>query len=537
MERNTQILKKGAIALGFLNNIVDRFWANSRPVQKKEEPPKKKDIVVGAGKDNDNTLQSFDNTNFTFNGELADYDYVSILRNKQDNIVSLYQLSDYYTDADAIVHGIIKHVFVPFSTCSEWFLTGSKEKTYELFEAQYKRMRLREKIQSIFLELWKYNNVCCYLHNGDLITLPVHQWRIGNTMFNGTPIVEFNCQDIINNIKMKSYSIDEKYVKDSEQDTILKGYPEEIQKAVKNNYQYAQLNPDYTFVLQGSKEGWMRYAIPFIAAALPALAKKELISSYEDAMLNIGKRSFVHVKYGESDKMKDILPDLAQLTQIRKIFQSAMSGTPLAVTNHLAKAEVIQADLDDLFQWDKYREVNNDILAAGGVSGVMVTGVSEDGSTFASAQVSIENAEARINAARDEFCEMMNKINERLTEFIPGTYNMKEIPEFHFQPLTIEGKKALREKCVELWEKGVVSTRKMMETNGYSIEVESKLRDQESKDKMDEILAPRETLITDTSNEGAGRKELDNSERKSDPDAAQRGKQPKNSNPEGSMEE
>ena len=513
--------------------FFDRFRRTNTPAA---VPPPKKEIIVGAGADNEKKLQTFDNTNFTFNGELVSYDYVSILRNKQDNITSLYQLADYYTDADAIVHGIIKHVFVPFSTCSEWYLTGSKEKTYALFEEQYKRMRLRECIQGIFLELWKYNNVCCYLYEGNLITLPVHKWRIGNVTFNGTPIVEYNCQDIINSIKFKPYSIDEKYVKDSERDVIIKGYPKEIQDAIKNNNQYAQLDPEYTFVLQGSKESWMRYAIPFIAAALIPLAKKELISSYEDAMLNIGKRSFVHVQYGESDKSKDVLPDLVELTQVRKIFQSAMSGVPLAVTNHLAKAQVIQADLDDLFQWDKYRDVNNDILAAGGISGVMVTGVSQDGSTFASAQVSIENAEARINAARNEFEEMMNKINEKLIEFIPGTYNLKDVPTFHFQPLTIEGKKALREKCVELWEKGVVSTRKMMETNGYSIEVESKLREEESKAGLNETLAPRETLETPSANNDgkSGRPTLDESERKSDPDASNRGRAPKPSNPDGS---
>ena len=519
-------------------------------------PPKKEKIVVGAEPDKTSFLQSFDNTNFTFSGELADYDYTSILRNKQDNITSLYQLADFYTDADAIVHGIIKHVFVPFSICSDWFLTGSKEKTYDLYYQQYKSMRLREKMQGIFLELWKYNNVCCYLKDGDLITLPVHKWRIGNVSFNGTPIVEYNCQEIINQIQPKSYSIDETYVKDSDKETILEGYPEEIKEAVNANRQYAQLNPDYTFVLQGSKEGWMRYAIPFIAAALPALAKKELISSYEDAMLNIGKRSFVHVTYGESDKTRDILPDLAQLNQVRRIFQSAMSGTPLAVTNHLAKATPIQFDMDDLFQWDKYRNVNNDILAAGGVSGVMVTGVSEDGSTFASAQVSTENAEARINAARDEFCEMMNKINERLTEFIPGTYNMKEIPQFHFQPLTIEGKKALREKCVELWEKGVVSTRTMMDTNGYSIEIESRQREEEASQGYDEMLAPRGTANAASNNTNntnnttndtestdgepkkkRGRPKKSDSDRKSDPSKSESGRQPKPSNPEGSKKQ
>lgn len=523
--------------------LFDRLFG--RPQTAVASQPQNKMITVGAGKEQDQeTIQSFSNSNFTFNGELSNYDYVSILRNKQDNIQSFFQLADYYTDADPIIHGIVKHVYVPFSTCSDWYLTGSKKKTYALYEEQYKRMRLREKIDAIMLEIWKYNNVCCYLKDGDLITLPINKWKIGNTMFNGTPLIDYDCQSIINEVQMKSYSINEKYVKDSNVDYILKGYPEEIQKAVKAGEQYAQLDPANTFVLQGSKESWQRYAIPFIAAALRALSKKELISSYEDAMLNIGKRSFVHVKYGESSKTNDILPDKIQLSDVRKIFLSAMSGTPLAVTNHLATAETIQFDMDDLFQWDKYRNVNNDILSAGGISGVLVTGVSEDGSTFASAQVSTQTAEARINSIRDEFCEMMTQINKRLAEVIPGTYNLKETPEFHFQPLTMEGKKALREKAVELWEKGVISTDHMLKTQGYSLEVERENREKEKSDGTDEVMLPREignTTYVDNSSSSTinkvGRPEMDNDERTSDPDAAARGKQPKPSNPEGSMDD
>ena len=514
--------------------FIDRLFGRTETVATVQ--PSKKDIVVGVDKDKDmTTIQSFNNSNFTFSGELADFDYVSILRNKQENIQRIYQLVDYYTDADPIIHGIIKHVYVPFSTCSDWYLTGSKKKTYALYEEQYKRMRLREKIDAIMLEIWKYNNVCCYLHNGDLITLPIHKWTIGNTTFNGTPMIDYDCQSIINEMKTKTYNVKEQFAKDSQLDYILKGYPEEIQKAVKAGEQYAQLDPNNTFVLQGSKESWQRYAIPFLVSCIRALAKKELISSYEDAMLNIGKRSFVHVQYGESGKTADVLPDEVQMTKIRQIFLNAMSGTPLAVTNHLAKANPVQFDMDDLFQWDKYKNVNNDILAAGGISGVLVTGISEDGSTFASAQISTQTAEARINAIRDEFCEMMTKINARLAEEIPGTYNLKETPEFHFQPLSMEGKKALREKALELWEKGVISTQHMIETQGYSLEVEKEIREKEKSDGTDETMSPRQMTPVAEENNGAGRPTLDNDERKSDPEAAIRSKQPKSSNPEGSM--
>ena len=522
--------------MGFL----DRLFGRETPVVASPQLDTAK-IVVGAGASSEQALQAYENSNITFNGELAGYDYTTILRNKQDNIVTLYQIADYYADADPIIRGIIEHVYVPYTTCSNWYLTGSKEKTYALFEEQYKKMRLKETLSGIAKELWKYNNVCCYLMDGVLITLPVHKWRIGNVTFNGTPIVEYDCQDIITNVKQKAYSIKETYVKDSDINTILKGYPEEIKKAVNANQQYAQLDPEYTFVLQGPKEGWMRYAIPFIAACLPALAKKELISAYETALLNVGRKSFFHAKYGESGKGQDILPDERQLNTLKNLIINGMGNRQLVVTNHLCDIKAVQADLEDLFQWNKYRDVNNDILSAGGVSGVIVSGISEDGSTFASAQVSMQTAETRINSARDEICEMMNKINDKLTEFIPNTYNLKEIPEFHFQPLSMEGKKGMREKCFELWQQGTVSTKTMMQTEGYSMEFEAAQREKESSEGIDDTLKPRETAAKGTTGSGTsgtgktGRPKKDDIDRKSDPSKSESSKAPKPSNPDGSM--
>ena len=518
--------------------LFDRFF--KRTTTTEASRPQKREVFVGASNDRDEqSLQSFNNSNITFSGELSGYDYNSILRDKQNYITDLYKIADYYTDADPIIRGIIKHVYVPFSSCSSWYLTGAKKKTVALYEEQYKKMRLRDKIDGIMLEIWKYSNVCIYLFNGNIITLPVHKWKIGNVALNGQPIVDFDCQSILNEWRAKSYVVKENWIKDNNLETFFKGYPPEIQEGLNKGEQYVQLNPENTFVFQTSKESWQRYAIPFIASCLSSLAKKELISKYEDAILNLATRSFVHVRYGDEKQNADILPDEAELRQVRKLFQQGMSGFPLVTTNYLAKAEVIQPKLDDLFQWDKYKQVNNDILSAGGVSGVIVSGVSEDGSTFASAQVSMETVEARINAVRDEFCDLMTQINARLTEYIQGTYNLKDVPQFHFMPLSMEGKKALREKCNELWQNGVVSTQTMMQTNGYSLDIEKERREKEASDGTDKTLFARQTKATQSteSNEKQGRPELDETERKSDPDASERGKQPKPSSPEGSMDE
>lgn len=515
-----------------------------------EERKRIDNVVVGARGDKDEeNIQTFNNSNITFASGLGDYDFDSILRDKQRNIVSLYQLADYYSDSDALIHGIIHHIYKPYTLSSGWALTGANEKTYKIYEEYYDKIRLREKLDSIALEYWKYGNVFVYIYNGVPITLPVHKCKIGNVALNGEPVVDFDCQSIYNEWRAKSYSVKENWIKDNKLETYFKGYPPEVQKALNSGVQYAQLDPKYCKVLQGPKEGWQRYAIPFIASCLHALSRKELISDYESSVLNLGIRSFVHVKYG--DPKKEMLPDSRQLTEVRRIFSKAMAGFPLAVTNHLADTDVVQPKLDDLFQFDKYRDVNNDILSAGGVSGMLVTGVSEDGSTFASAQVSMETVAARIEAARDEICDLMNRINvciqEKLAE--QHIYNIKKVPEFYFKPLDMNGRKSLREACEQLWIKGLVSTKTYMEMNGYSTDHEKELRMREAEDGTDEVLVPREEQRAvnsaadneptndspdDASEETRGRDSLDDDERKSDPESAKRGAQPKPSNPEGS---
>lgn len=503
------------------------------------EAPVRK-TVIGAANQTESSLRAFDNSNVTYSSDLASANYDAILRDKQSNINTLYQLADYYCDADPIVRGIVKGVYVPFSS-TKWHLTGDNPKTIAIFEEQYRKMRLDELIDDMFLQYWKYNNVYTYIWKGNIMTLPPHKCRIGNTMLNGTPIVDFNVQDLQTEFKERTYSVREASgVKDDNIERILKGYPPEIAKAIASGDQYAQLDPNNVHVLQGSKEGWTRYAIPWIASALPALAKKELISNYETSLLNLGARSFLHVTYGDSTKGQDMLPDGEQLREVRGIFASAMAQNPLAVTNHLVKAEIIQADLSDLYQWPLYEQVNADILAAGGVAGIIVNGNSEDGSTFASAQVSMQAAASRINAARKEFEQFMNKVNQRLVEDLKlvRTNNLKDIPEFHFVPMDMNGDKEFRAACDKLWQQGLVSTRTLMEVSGFNLAKEKERRETEASDGTDEIMISRQMQQAapnqDASSEDAGndekkvgRPKLDNDERHSDPDNAERSKQAK----------
>lgn len=521
-----------------------RDWFRRRAPQQASEAQPHIDVFVAADRGGDEpSLTAFDNSNITYSSKLGSVSYDDILRDKQRNIETLYRLADYYTDADPIVHGIVKNVYVPF-TASDWYLTCDNEKTIDIYEEHYRKIRLREAIDDIFLQYYKYGNVFVYIWNGCVLTLPPHKCKIGNMMLNGVPVVDFDVLDISTEFRQRTYSyLKDKNVKDDTLEDILKAYPPEVAKALREGKQYATLDPNNCYPLQMMKEGWTRYAIPWIASALPALAKKELISNYETALLNIGARPFLHVKYGDTIKGQDILPDRQQLTMVRNVFSKAMSGNPLAVTNHLASASVIQADMKALYQWPLYENVNEDILAAGGIAGIIVNGQSQDGSTFASAQVSTQSATARIEAARKEFEEFMNKVNRRLAEDIKlvHTNNMKSIPEFHFKPFDINGLKAFRETCQSLWEHGVVSTETLLNNNGFSLAKEKASREKEKEDGTDEVMQSRDLIIQAGPQEqhedsAMGRPKMKDDERNSDPENAIRSKQSKDA-ADGDIEE
>jgi len=113
------------------------------------------------------------------------------------------------------------------------------------------------------------------MDDGTIITLPVHLIRITNVMINGEPVLEFNCQTIINDFKQEFGSTEREFLDDRELEIRLKGFPKEVGDGVKKGVAWCQLNPANTFVLQDVKEDWTRYAIPMIASCLRAFAKKE----------------------------------------------------------------------------------------------------------------------------------------------------------------------------------------------------------------------------------------------------------------------
>ena len=176
-------------------------------------PPEPSQTKYAVGAKGDNVTITFNNRNITFTGDLTDFDYNAILRDKQTNIYKLFQLSDYFVDADPIYRGIIKEVYSPFSMADKYRLIGANEKVKQKYIDYYERIHLEDVMRSIFYQYRKYGNVYIYLKDdGTLETLPVHLVRISNVMVNGEPVIEFNCQSILTDFVRQAGSIERNYL-------------------------------------------------------------------------------------------------------------------------------------------------------------------------------------------------------------------------------------------------------------------------------------------------------------------------------------
>lgn len=523
--------------MGFL----DAFRTKKEPVGQQQPVEEKKPWIYAAAQKakSSSSYGIYENQTITVRGEPTGYDFDALMRAPQTwtNLTSLYQLAGYYKETDPMYGGAIKNVYVPFSVSRGFRLTGASESTKAKYMEHYERIGMRDKMVSIFDQLYTYSNVFVYLMpDGNIITLQPNRCIVSEISIDGEPLINYDTQDLMRQTQVLG-GVKEGFVSSFE--TRLKGLPPEVAENLKSDTpsRYVQLDPENTFVLQAPKPEWARYSAPSILPCLSALSRKALIGEYEKAQLQFGIKGFLHVKVGDRDEksgMND--PDNEMLVQMYDVFDNALQGGKTAVTPWYVNADFITVDTKTLFDNDKYGAVNSEILAACGISGIIVNGQQESGS-YGEAKLSLQTTSLRIKQNQDNFKEMMKKINIRLADRIPRI-STKNIPVFEFPDVDLANDQSFLSAVKDLWTQGLVSNQTLLETYGLDITQELERK----KDEVDqrEVFTPPQNAYTSNTNDNAdpddvgGRPEKSDSERDSDPAKSETGKQPKPSNPDGS---
>lgn len=525
--------------MGFLDWMNRPSLFKPKPAAKPPDETTPWDFSAATSLTESSSIGVYENTALTVRGEPTGYDFEAILRDPQGNIDSLYRLSAYYKEGDPMYGGSIKNVYVPFSVARAYRLVGASEATKQKYQAHYDSISFRDKMVSIFDQLYTFANVFVYLMpDGNIVTLPPTRCRIAEVCIGGEPIIEYNIQDIMQRV-FKNGSLTEKYLKSFE--SRLKGLPPEVAAELKKNNpaQWVQLDPENVFALQAPKPDWTKYAPPPVLPCLNALSRKALIGEYEKAQLQFGIKGFLHVKVGDKDKDSGMnAPNKNHIAAMYKAFEVGLKGGKQVVTPWYVDARFVTVDTKTLFDKDKYAGVNAEILSACGISGVVVNGQQESGS-YGEARLSLETVALRIKQCQDNFAEMMNKINARLAERLPRV-SAKNIPKFDFPAVDLTNDGKFAEAVFKLWQQGMASNQTLLDAYGLDIVQELERKKTESANGQDQVFTPPQNAFTsntskNTTNEKVGgRPKKPEGDRISDPEKSETGAQPKPSNPDGS---
>lgn len=497
-------------------------------------------FAIAASMD-DNVTLTYADKDITFTGDLQNYDYSAILKQKQSHIYDIYQLSDYFLDAEELYGSALKCVYVPFSLTDGWFLTGGNEKVRDKYYEWLDRIHFAEKLESWFLQYYMFGNVFFSIQeDGDIVTLPPNLIRISNVILNGNPLIEINARSIKQDLKKNGQKAWKKFIDDEELDVRLRGYPIEVTEALKKNSEWVQLDAKRTLVWQGVKPEWQRYAIPMVVMCLKPFAKKALISSWEDAQLQLGIAGFVHASVGAPTESQ-VVVDIPILNAVQSITKQAMRASGgLATTQNTVSYEVITPDLNYLFEDDKYKGPNTEILGALGINDTVSSG-SDTSVSFGSSQISTKMVSLRITQARKSFCELMNRILRVVNgaDFGLPRSNESKMPRFVMPNADLTQVAAFQNACKQLWDAGVLSNETLLKNYGIDSETEFEKKKKEIKAGQNEVFMKPGTNVNqeqdnDNGENLVGRPTLDDSERQSDPGNSETGRNPKPSSEEGS---
>ena len=462
--------------------------------------------------DGDKPIAVYENR-FNNNGDVKGYNVETILKNKQDNIYKIFELCNYYVDADPIYGNSIKKILTPFSL-SGWKLMGSSEKIKQKYIDYFESIGLYDLQRDLFYDLNLYENCYIYDRGNYFDIFPPHRIRISSISINGEPVLEYKITEFGN----RNYTI----AKEGFINTLLesyKGFPEEIIQGIKDGILWIQLNPDNCYTLQGVKSRWEKYCIPFISSCLKSFSKKNLIGEFENSQLSVGMKPFLHVKAGSKEFMPSPSPDI--LRDVGLIFKNAINGFPLAVTAFNIEANWVAVDTKNMFDKAKYDEVNTSILSSCGLSAIIVTGDSS-GSNFASATINVSVAEKKISSNQKNVAEFLRKIMKKRA--IEWRILESKVPTFVFDKISIQDDQAMKDEVLKLFQSGLTSYATTINTLGYDYDQEKERKKKEKADGDKEIFEVPASFNTQAKGDnGGGAPEVPGANK----DSSATGKQPK----------
>jgi hypothetical protein len=415
--------------------------------------------------------------------------------------------------------GTVIDLMVDFSS-SGFTNECDDQEVKKLFDKWCKEVDMQNMIEGIFLEYYRSGNVAIYRSEksakvkrkkgnkevgsydfpaGYTILNPLNVSVEGSLLFNQDIIYLTLNQDLIDLIKGATDS-NKKY----QSKTISEIIPNEILKAVRSGNNKVPLSPEFVTRITRKRQPYERYASPFIERIFePVLYKQKLrmmdMSTIEGLVNQLITVTVGNNEYPATDE---------DLTAIAELFQTPNKAYTI-FWNHTLEVTFHKPEGIDTLAQDKYKQVNDDILAGLGVSRVLLDG---QGANFSTAWVSILSLIERLDNARSKVKDWIESEYERIAE----ENGLKVSPTIRFNRMNLREDNYIRDVLLAMYDRGLLDEEDILQETGrdYQAIVEMKKRNQ----KNSELFYPPEQPFQGNNGRPPGGNENGYKDRDSNPE-------------------
>jgi len=223
-----------------------------------------------------------------------------------------------------------------------------------------------------------------------------------------------------------------------------------------------QLDESRLSVIQDvTKADYEDWATPQIYPAHKEVMFKRMMRQGEISAMESLKHMITLIKVG--DTKEGFAPTEAQLERVAAALAGG-SQTHHLVWDDLIEGQVLQPNLQNIFDPAKYEEINKDIYAALGISESVMTGQGSYANSFLSIKLLLEKLETLREIIEDWLRVELKKIAEVM--------KFKRLPQIKWGLMSLRDENAERKLWLDLYDRGIISDTTMLEQFGEDFDVE-----------------------------------------------------------------
>lgn len=373
-------------------------------------------------------------------------------------------------------------VLVQFS-CGEFENIHEDSKIKDFFDAIKETSNLSDIVKNIFIDYYIAGNAFPYRsEKGDIVKsrsgvdVPQYSWTVlnpemtkveGPLLFNQA-IITLEPNDDLKEI----FKSEDKYIK-----SLIRDFDKDLKKEIIEG-KGMPLDPDRVYHIARNKQPYERYATPFIMRnVIPLMVKQKLLQmdlSTADGVIN----QLVTVTIG-NDKFPAKQKHLDRVAELLRTPNKAYT----LIWDHTLDVKFHKPEAD-LFDPEKYKQANEDILAGYGIVRQII---SNENSSYAGQAVSIKSLIGWLESGRAD----VERWIEREYQKIAKENNLDSYPRVKFKKITISDEKSIQGTLFNLYDRSIISAESLLDNFGYSLDMEVDRLKEEQELQKEGLLIPK----------------------------------------------